>query len=108
MAGITIECVGEDGLRLDRERGETSETAYLAGDEKASLDGAFLAEISAAESGEPRLRLSNAARNLAIDIYSVSNGSAVRSRTLNPEHSRQFWLAKGERLLLIPVPAAKA
>jgi hypothetical protein len=103
MTEVTIECVGTDGLRLDRQREGASDTLYLSKGEKASLGDSFLAEITAAEEGEPHLRLLNAAPDTTVEIYTVLDGTTVHGRTLAPAQQRPVWLAKGERLLLIPI-----
>ena len=103
MTGITVECIGSQGLRVDHQRQGASDTVYLAEGEQSAFDEAFLVQVSAAEAGEPRLRLVNASKASDVDVYSVRGSQVTRRHTLRYEHSQPFWLAEGERLLLIPI-----
>lgn len=107
MTGLSIECTGAQTVRVDRYQNQGSDTVYLDSGQSASLAQDYLAQVRAAESGTPALRLVNGSKSDLIDVYSVSDGRTERARPVMPGRSRAVTLDEGETLLLIPVPSSE-
>jgi hypothetical protein len=103
MAGISIECLGADGVRIDEQRTGQTSTDYLSEGGRVDIDDAFLTQISIAESGSPSIRISNTSDDRRVDIYDIQNGATTRLRPLPPRRTRDFKLVATGRLLAIPL-----
>jgi hypothetical protein len=103
MSGISIECMGTAGVRIDRQLSGENNSAYLSQGESASIDKSLFAQATVAEAGEPEISLSNDTDDRRLDIYSVRDGQTTRQRPLAPRRVRTVSLAAADRLLLIPL-----
>ena len=106
MAGISIECLGADGVRIDTQRTGQTSTNYLSEGDRTDVGQAFLTQISIAEGGNPSIRISNTSDDLRVDIYDIQDGATTRLRPLQPRRTRDFTLVSAQRLLAIPLSIA--